>query len=188
MKQQVKDISEEEFRAFQNGDAKAFRIVFEKYKDILYRFAYSICRDSFVAEEAVQECFIVLHEKKKHIADAKGIYPFLFVLVKRYLIKVFRRSVVSARYENEQLPTWQEEANAAEEYIASKDLLALVHKLIDRLPDKEQQVFRLNKLDGYTCDEISDDLKTSKNTVKNQLATASKKIKLQLSRMYSLIL
>ena len=188
MKQQFKDISEEEFRAFQNGDSQAFRMVFEKYKDTLHRFAYSICRDSFVAEEAVQECFIVLHEKRQHIADAQGIYPFLFVLVKRHLIKVFRRSVVSARYKNEQLPTWQEGGNAAEEYIANKELLALVNKLVDRLPDKEQQVFRLNKLDGYSCEEISQDLKTSKNTVKNQLATASKKIRLQLSRMYSLII
>ncbi|MCY4779355.1 sigma-70 family RNA polymerase sigma factor [Sphingobacterium sp. UT-1RO-CII-1] len=188
MKQQVKDISVEEFRSFQSGDSKAFRMIFEKYKDTLYRFAYSISKDSFVAEEAVQECFIVLHEKRITIQEPNGIYPFLFVLIKRHLIKVFRRSVVATRYKNEQLPTWTEDRNTLEEHLECKDLLDLINKLVDHLPDKEQQVFRLNKLDGYSCEEISQDLKTSKNTVKNQLATASKKIRLQLSRMYSLII
>jgi len=187
MTQHPKNISDEEFVAFQNGDSRVFRIVFDSYQATLCRFAYSICKDEGIAQDAVQESFVKLHQNRSKIDGPEAIYPMLFVITKRYLLRVFRRSVVEAKYKDELRNNWNEGCTSTLDELKANDLRSVLEELVDQLPDKQKEIFQLNKLAGYSYEEISDQTGTSKNTVKNQVITASKKIRLHLHRLYHFV-
>lgn len=188
MRQHPKNISDEEFVAFREGDPQVFRIVFDRYQATLCHFAYSICKDENTAADAVQESYVKLYQDRAKIDGPGGIYPLLFVITRRYLLRLFRRSVVEAKYRSELDNHWEEHSTSTVDELEGNDLRTLLNELIEQLPDKQKEIYQLNKLAGYSYQEISDQMGTSKNTVKNQVITASKKIRLRLHRLYMFIL
>ncbi|OYD40415.1 RNA polymerase sigma factor [Sphingobacterium cellulitidis] len=187
MTQHPKNISDEEFVAFQNGDSLIFRKVFDQYQAILCRFAFSFCKDEEIARDAVQESYVKLYQSRNDLDGPGAIYPFLFVIIKRHLFRVFRRSVVEAKYRKEFTDNWKEESSSTQEELTAKDLQSALESLLLHLPEKQRKVFQLNKLDGYSYLEIAKEMGISKNTVKNQVVSASKKLKLNLFRIYQFV-
>lgn len=180
-------ITDEEFQLFKGGNERIFRKIFNLYHQLLYRFAYSFTKCSFESEEAVQEAFIILYKATKSIKEPAQIYPYLIVITKRTLIKSFRKKVSHAKYSNYLKFIWSESSTCTQEQIALNDLQNIIQSSIDILSLKEREVYTLNKLKGLSYDEISDCTGASRNTIKNQVISASKKIKLKLDKYYLLV-
>ncbi|PRD47677.1 RNA polymerase sigma factor [Sphingobacterium haloxyli] len=187
MRPHAKDISEEEFKAFQRGSQRVFRKVFDTYQQTLLRYAYSVCGKEDIASDAVQESFVQLYQSRSKVDGPSGIYPLLFVVTKRYLLRVFRRSIVEAKFKNELSIDWDERSTATIDELEGNDLRSLLLELVEQLPAKQKEIFQLNKFAGYSYEEISEQMGTSKNTVKNQLISASRKIRLSLHKLYAFI-
>ncbi len=187
MRPHAKDISDEEFTAFQNGSQRIFRKIFDTYQNTLLRYAYSVCGKEDIASDAVQESFVQLYQCRSTVDGPSGIYPLLFVMTKRYLLRVFRRSVVEAKFRHEFSNSWDERCTATTDELDVNDLRSLLSELVEQLPDKQKKIFQLNKFAGYSYEEISELTGTSKNTVKNQLISASRKIRLSLHKLYAFI-
>ena len=49
-----------------------------------------------------------------------------------------------------------------------------IKKIVDSMPDRRKQIFRLSREEGFSNKEIAEKLNISKNTVENQLVTALK--------------
>ena len=64
----------------------------------------------------------------------------------------------------------------------------LFEQAILTLPDRQQSVFRMNRLEGLTMDEIASKLEISPYTVKNHLAEATRKIKGLVKPEYFMLL
>lgn len=173
-----------EFQRFLNGEESGYRQIFDRYKDVLYRYTYAVNKCNFEAEEIVQEAFIRLFKNKMHIHEYQQIYPYLFVIVKRLLITNYRKKVVHARYETYTALHWQEGTDTTQEQLDANELCTLLEEAIDSLSPKEKEVFNLNKLQGLSYQDISECTGRSKNTVKNQLISASKKVRVKLEKYY----
>lgn len=187
MRQQLDlDIAEAEFQRFLAGEELGFRQVFDRYQQILYRYAVSVARCDFEAEEVVQEAFIQLFKGRRQLNTHAQIYPYLFVIVKRMLIANFRKKVVQAKYQKYLGQDWDEGCMATQQGLELNELNGLLQTAMDNLSPKEQEAFRLNKLQGLSYDDISAHTGTSRHTVKNQIIAASKKIRLQLEKYYFL--
>ena len=48
----------------QNGDEKAFTAIYERYNKMLYVLAYKYLKDTFLAEDIVQQVFLKLWESR----------------------------------------------------------------------------------------------------------------------------
>ncbi len=57
------------------------------------------------------------------------------------------------------------------------ELQAKINVAIASLPDRNREIFRLNRIDGLTNQEIADELNLSKRTVETHISNALKKIK-----------
>lgn len=188
MKQQLdSDRLASEFQRFRAGEELGFRQVFDRYQPTLYRHAYAVTRCDFEAEEVVQEAFIQLFKSRNQLTAHEHIYPYLFVLVKRMLIASFRKKVVQAKYQKHLHHDWEEGCSATQQGLDLNELNGLLQSAMDELSPKEQEAFRLNKLQGLSYDDISAHTGTSRHTVKNQIVSASKKIRLQLEKYYFLL-
>ncbi|MDR2284897.1 MAG: sigma-70 family RNA polymerase sigma factor [Sphingobacterium sp.] len=181
-------ITNKDFEDFLDNDQKAFKKVFETYQHVLMYYVVEATQNESTAEEIVQEAFIQLFLQKDKLSALEQIYPFLFTVVKRQTISTYRRKMSSKRYMDELRALWSEAEHTVLERIAGAEIQEAFDKSVDELPLRQKQVFLLSKLENKSYQEIADHLGVSKNTVKNQLISATKIIKLKLARFQNLIL
>ncbi|GAA4519395.1 hypothetical protein GCM10023173_22260 [Sphingobacterium thermophilum] len=73
------------------------------------------------------------------------------------------------------------------ESIVSKDLSTKIHDVMDTLPEKQAKVFKLNKIEDLSYREIAEKLGVSPNTVRNQIAIATKIIRLKVNKLLTIL-
>lgn len=182
-----KDISDEEFMKFIEGDPLVFKKIFDLYHHCIFNYINAFTKNKEDSEELLQEAFMALFLHRDSLQSASGIYPYLFVIVKRLMISEFRKKVVRAKYKTHLSHNWKEESQSTEEQLAGADLLQTIDAVMQDLTSREQEVYRLHKLEGFSYHEIADQSGLSKNTIKNQLISASKKMKWGINKIYSLL-
>jgi len=177
-----------DFKHFIEGDELVFRKVFDCYHQLLYRYAYSVTKCKFDSEDAVQEAFVQLFKANQQIKDISHIYPYLLVVVKRVVIQSFRKKVLNTKFLNSSKLTWSENSHCTEQEIEFSDLTRFLSSIMNDLSEKEKEAYALNKFKGLNYDEISEYTGTSRNTIKNQIISASKKIRLRIEKYYFFLL
>lgn len=177
-------ISDEEFQQFRKGTHASFQKLFDLFNRQLFSYIFAFTKSKEDTEELLQESFVALFTNRHHIQSPSGIYPYLFVIAKRMLISDFRKKVVRAKFQNYLSSSWTEASSETEELLDGRDLSSAVEQLMRTLPQKEQEVFLLSKFHGMSYQEIAEYSGISKNTVKNQLISASKKIKWKIKKSY----
>jgi len=171
------------FRRFQMGDEAAFRQIFDLYQPPLYRRVCLFCQDDAEAEEVAQEAFVQLFLKRQTIDRPEGIYPFLHTVAKRMAISLFRKHVLKAEYQNDLRTIWQEDHLQTQQEIAYRDLRELWLDTVRQLPPRQQLLYRMNKLEDHSYEEIAEKMGLSKNTVRNHLSLATKFVRLRLGKI-----
>lgn len=182
-----RDLDERDFILFKEGCTTAYRLVFDHYSQVLYRYVYAVTKDKFESEDVIQDTFIQLFLHKNKIETAAHIYPYLFVVAKRILLMRFRKKVVQAKYDSYMQSQTEGEYRATEEVVHFKELNHILASVQQQLPAAEKEVFHLSKTLGMTYDEISNLKGISRNTVKNQIISATKKVRMQLKKYYFLL-
>jgi len=179
-------LSDREFIQFIAGNQEVFRKIFDSYHRRLYSFVFSFTKSHHDTEEIIQDTFVTLYTNRENLRDATGIYPYLFVVAKRLLISEFRKKVVRSKYQHYIAFHWSESTTNTQDQLAERELSSTLDNLIAKLPKKEQQAYKLNKLEGMSYQEIAEKCGQSKNTVKNQIIAASKKLRWKLDKIYFL--
>lgn len=180
------ELSQKEFYSFHAGDHRIFEKIFNHYHGILYRYAFSILRCKEESEDIVQTSFIRLYRFRQSIQNAEGLYPYLFVITKRLIARSFK--TVVEKLELSQIDQNEDRLRApsTQQQIYGEELHKILLQCVEGLPIKQREVYRLNKLMGYSYEEIAVATGRSKKTVKNQLISASKKIRAQIAQIYYL--
>lgn len=181
-------LTEQQFLLFQQGDEHCFELVYNHYFDTVIQKVYRLCSDIAVAEEIVQESFVLLFLHKAKLEDMEGIYAYLYTVSKRLAISHFRKQVSREHYRTYCADIWEESTDDIHKRIEDKELRDRIQNAIDELPKQQRLVYQMNKLEEKSYHEIADIIGSSKHTVRNQIATASKIIRLKLSNFLCLLL
>ncbi|WP_312333847.1 RNA polymerase sigma factor [Sphingobacterium sp.] len=172
------------FTLFQQGNEQAFRRVFEKYQPQIFSRALYFSGQLEEAEEITQEAFVQLYYYREKINAPESIYPFLHRVAKRIAISAFRRKILHDQYELSQRASWDETGPALTQQLDYRELQQELEKIIDELPEQQQRIYRLNKLEDHSYQDIAEQVGLSKNTVRNHLALASKFVRLRLDKIF----
>lgn len=141
----------------------------EKYKDLVYRLAFSYCGNSTDADDVFQEVFLRYYRKNPEF-DSEEHEKAWFIRVtincsKSLLTALWRTRTVEL---DENLP-FQDSYES--------DLF----RTIMELPPKYRTVIELYYYEGYKIREIAKLLHRSENAIKQQLSRARKQLKKILS-------
>lgn len=154
------------------GDERAFRQVFEHYKERFYTAAFKMTHSADDAEEIVQEVFVSIWKKRKIIALAEKPESYLYTILQHGIYAHFRKIVQERR----RVQKIAEDAQVCEESVESlmveKEKNFIFDSVINRLPPQQKRVYQLAKQDGISREEIARQLNISPNTVRNHLAAA----------------
>ncbi len=91
MTSSFKHIDYHAVKKMKQGDAKAFDSLFNKYSQRLYNFSIKYLKSTEEAEEAVQEVFLYVWEKKYRLKPANSFNSYIFTIayniIKKHFIK-----------------------------------------------------------------------------------------------------
>lgn len=161
------------------GDLRAFDELYGRYVSRLLAFAQSFFYDRQVAEEAVQEIFIRIWEKRKDLDESKSFKTYLFQAVKFYMYNVLRDRKVACSLENVPDEVF-EKGSSVQDDLEYLQLEELAFSAIKKLPRVQQEVFKLNRLEGQTAEQIAHQLNLSKRTIEHHLYLATRTVRNEL--------
>lgn len=171
----------ERIRELNEGNEEAFRAIYTQLHNKVYRFAYSLTKQTHQSEEVVQETFLKLWVHRREIDPGRSLDSLLFTIARRLVIDMIRNATSTAINRENWFRATQTLDHSTEESISASNLQDFVDNAVGNLPKQQQLIFRLSREEGMTHEEISRHLHISKNTVKNHLVAALRTLRRRLS-------
>src|SRR5438128_2888409 len=166
----------------QSGDADALSQLYDRYNGIVKALILRIIHNDTEADDLLQEVFMEIWSQAKNFSAEKGKpLGWMVTLTRRRAIDALRKKQAYARAEQrfqaepEQQPlAWVQ--NATENDIEAGDTRVLMAKVINSIPEAQQQVIELAFFQGMSQREIASHTNIPLGTVKTRLELGLKKI------------
>lgn len=158
------------------GSDKAFRQLFEMYKDNLYHTALRLAKDEFLADEVLQETFLQIWVNRSKLLDVRDFDAWLYRIAKNVFLARLRKKTLSM----EPLDLYFHNLISQTTSIDSADYKELEEHYeiaIARLPEKQRLAYQFIKLEGLSRKEVADILQVSTETVKSNYEEATNKVR-----------
>lgn len=165
-----------------NGDEQSFSLLYDRYKMITYKHAYLFYQDYDAAQDVTQDVFMKLWAQRERIKITTDFAAYLHIMVRHHILNQLAHQKVVQKFQDfiEHRPSLN---NDVDEYILGKELKGIIDEKINKLPKKMKQVFLLSREDHLSHQEISEQLKISTKTVRQQIYNALLLIKSNLKYM-----
>ena len=158
----------------QKGDIEAFDLIYEKYSGKLYAFGLKYLRSTAEAEELVQWVFIKVWENYKNLKKESSFKSYLFTIAYNDICKLFRKRNYEQKFINDTLYENSHSSFSIEEGIDYKSVLDQVEQIVDKLPERQKNIFLKSRKKGKSTKEIADEVGLSPGTVDNYISEALK--------------
>jgi len=176
------------------GDEKAFRVLVDKYRQLVVNTCFGLVHNIEDAEDIAQEVFI---EVFRSISDFRGeskISTWLYrIAVNRslnYIRDNKRRkwftSIEDTAKSKKTIPhdVHNENYHDTNREIENKQRAEILHKAIDGLPKNQKIAFTLNKYENLSYKEISEVMLLSVSSVESLIHRAKKNLQKKLYAFY----
>ena len=123
----------------------------------------------------MQEVFVKIWESRNKLNDYKLLNSYIFTIAYNNSIDLIRKRINNNKYiEYLKNSATVNFAPTAINQLEFNELDNKFKKIITQLPDRQKQVYLLNREEGLTYPEIAQQLGISKNTVENHMVKALK--------------
>lgn len=170
------------------GDEKAFREVFDLYKERFFAAALKMTRSPDAAEEIVQEVFVSLWMRRALLTTVENPPSYLFTIVYNTISARFKKIALEMKIKQMIAERSVDSENIIEEKLEVKEANQRIQSILHRLPEQQQLVYYLSKEEGLSREEIAQKMHISPNTVKNHLLRATKYIREHFNKVMIIIL
>lgn len=160
-------------------DAAAFQEIYRRYFRPLTLTALSRLRTQETAEEIIQEVFMSLWEKRAK-QDIQQLKAYLFAALRYQIIDFYKSRILTERYVDCDAVEQVLPQNTTESDLDFQEITSIFKNVVESLPPKTKQIFRLSRVDHETTREISLRLKIPERTVEYHITSALKTLRIQL--------
>jgi len=159
-------------RKLKDGDSFAFEVFFYKYRNKIKGFAKKMVPAQIDPEEIVQEVFVRVWLKKETLNPDKDFQSYLFSITKHLILDHLKSAVNRKLYFVGE--HFQQDLLAEDnlEVSISEDAEEKLQKLINEIPERRREIFRLSRFEGLSYKQIAERLNISENTVDSQIRNA----------------
>ena len=167
------------------GDQRAFTALVNRYQKQIHTLVWRKIGDFHTAEEITQDIFLKVYKKLSTLKPPDRFPGWLYVIATRHCISWLRKKQQPTTSLNE-MSTFELEERCYLQYEADrKEASAIEHqrelvkRLLQKLPESERTVVTLFYLAEMSCENISEFLGVSPNTIKSRLHRARKRLEKQ---------
>lgn len=181
-------------KGIQEGDHKAFKMLVEKYQHLVVNTCLGIVHTKADAEDLAQDVFMeVFRTSESFRGDAKlstWLYRistnrsinFIRNNKRNRLVQSIEDAFSGGRNKNNEIST--NIKDQPDHAIKEQQRHDLLHRAIDRLPDKQRIAFTLNKYEDLSYQQIAEIMEISLSSVESLIHRAKKNLQSQLYDCY----
>ncbi len=162
------------------GTVKIFDFVFLHYYSGLVAYAMKFGIDKSIAEDIVQEFFFKFWDNRQSINISGSLKNYLFTSIKNRCYDYFRREKVKENIQDTITLEEQDNSFADKDFLVEGELRERINTAIERLPDKCQKIFIMNRFEGLKPAEIAIAENISVRTVEGHIGKAIKLLRKDL--------
>lgn len=164
----------------QEGDDKAFTELYNQYSMVIMAHLMYMLKSTELADEVLQDTFMAVWTNRHAVDPDQSFKAYLYKIATNNTYKLFRKAAYDRTYRAHMLPILEGGYNNIESKIYQKEHEELLNRLLDKMPAKQREVYRLHKIDGYSYKEIAEQLGISHNTINSYITRGNQYIKSQL--------
>ncbi len=164
------------------GDADAFGVIVETYRDRLFGLAVGMLRNRDAAEDVVQEAFIKAYKNLKGFRGESSIYTWLYRIAVNTCHNRLRQGKRAEMIDLEEVAPIIESGDPDPAAVClNTELGEAIDRAVGALPARQKEVFMLHYFERMTHGEIATVLGITEGAVKANFFHAVQKLKVSLS-------
>jgi RNA polymerase sigma-70 factor (ECF subfamily) len=151
----------------------------DQYGDTLYRFSRARVKDSFTAEDLVQETLLAAYRSRKNFSGRSTLKTWLIGILRHKIVDYYRK--LKPEQSEEDLDSYASSSDNLfdkkekwrvkpgdwggdpKNVYERKELMTVIHACLDDMPSKFSLAYTLRELQGATTGELCEFLQTGKN-------------------------
>jgi RNA polymerase sigma-70 factor (ECF subfamily) len=165
-----------------SGDEKAFRKLFEIYKDDIFFYSRSLLNHNEYAEDIVQEVFIKVWLHRHTINPDLSFKSYIFTIARNLVFNFLNKASNDVKLREEIFYKREESVNTIEAKLLEDVYNDLKKDAIDRLSPKRKRIFEMSRNEEMSYKMISKELGVSISTVKSQMSKSLASIREFISK------
>ena len=168
------------FKKIKAGDIYAFEILFRQYYEPLCRYSQQFTGKLQDAEEIVQDLFYKLWKDRENL-QVISVKAYLYSAVRNNSLLYLKHEQVKRNYQ-ESVIEKQKEANTQtpEDQMEYQELQKQLEDVMNLLPERRRAIFKMNRFEGKTYNEIAEILSVSVKTVEAEISKTLRTLKKEL--------
>ncbi|MEO6963912.1 MAG: sigma-70 family RNA polymerase sigma factor [Puia sp.] len=172
------------FHQIADGNESAFTTIYNFYADTVFNMAMVYTKDEPDAEEVVQLIFLRLWEYRAQLKEVRSLRNYLFISTRN---KVFDQLRIRSR-SRRALSGLQDQlaakgaCDATADWMQQREYGQLLEEAVSGLTPQQKIVYTLAEQQAYSFDDIAQELKLSKSTVKKHMELARKYVRAYVSK------
>ncbi len=159
------------------GKLQAFRELYVRYSDMIYRHILARVNSSFDADDIFQDFFIKLWEKRESFRVTTNVKAYLLVALRHHILNTIKEQQIRRKYQEASAATTDEADDYTWVKISSDDLKLRLREVVEKFPPRLKTVYILSREQNLSVREIAERLAVSEQTVKNQLTEILRRLK-----------
>lgn len=169
----------ETFRLLAEGDAAAFRQVYNTYWNSIYSLALTYLKSPQLAQDIVQDVFLKVWNSRANFISIDSPASYIYIMGRNAVFTALKKKTqIVGLEETHQLP---DDFMLPAQNIELKELSRRIESVVNQLPPQQKLIIKLSREEGLSHKEIADRLGIEKTTVKNHMVRALNTIRSRLS-------
>lgn len=162
------------------GDRRAFEELMEIYQGSIFSMVYARTRSRPDAEDLVQDVFLKAYKNLSTLKNPEVFKSWLYRIAVNLVNDFHRKKKFTSLFgllDKESGDEYASDDPGGFDHLASKRFWGNFNAFLRRLPNQQQEVFRLRFLEHLNIQEIAQVLDRSESAVKTHLYRALEKFK-----------
>lgn len=160
-------------------DQNAFVEIYNRYWKLLFYTANNIIRDRDIAQDAVQEVFVTLWQRRTEVT-IQSLKAYLQQAVRFQVLKAIKAQKTDDQF-------YSRLANVTADIVYENPLLfkeqqALLQQIMASLPEDCRYIFHLSREEHLTYKQIAGQLNISEKTVEKKMSICLKHFRQELEK------
>jgi RNA polymerase sigma-70 factor (ECF subfamily) len=178
----------------QQGDHKSFQILVETYQRMVVNTCLGIVHNQSDAEDLAQDVFLEIFRSAENFRGDAKLSTWLYRIATNRSLNLIRNNKRKRFFQsieetftggrNHTSEISENRADQPDQNITDQQRSDLLHRAIDRLPEKQRIAFTLNKYEELPYQQIAEIMEISLASVESLIHRAKKNLQKQLLDCY----
>ncbi|WP_215223936.1 RNA polymerase sigma factor [Echinicola shivajiensis] len=146
-------------------DQIAFKLLFDHYWESLFAAALKRIKSQDQSKDIVQDVLADIWNRRHSLEIKTSLKSYLHTAVKYHVIKLYQQNRIEVEFDVS--GTFQH--TDTDNNLAFNELFDVLEIALEKLPERQQVIFRMSRYEGLNSQEIAEKLNLSEQTIFNNL-------------------